>query len=44
MDDENEADSGLEVELILVVAAEERLALLSEATIREAELWDWTEK
>ena len=27
-----------------MVAAEERLELLSEATIREAELRDWTEK
>ena len=27
-----------------MVAAEERLELLSEATIREAESWDWIEK
>jgi hypothetical protein len=27
-----------------MVAAEERLELLSEATIREAESWDWTGK
>jgi hypothetical protein len=27
-----------------MVAAEERLELLSDATIGEAELWDWTEE
>ena len=27
-----------------MVAVEERLELLSEATIRNAETWDWTEK
>jgi hypothetical protein len=27
-----------------MVAAEERLEIVSEATIREAESWDWTEK
>jgi hypothetical protein len=27
-----------------MVAAEERLELLSEATIRDAESWDWIEK
>jgi hypothetical protein len=27
-----------------MVAAEERVEILSEVTIREAELWDWTEK